>query len=135
VAETIRSSVSGPQGHLVVEREIIPVHYLGDIDADWTYTDDAGHRHHCEYEAADRYPTLIRVRDGTYWSEDYQDELEVTHLECRQCGEAIQPGMTGPGTRYVSGPVTATLDGEPVSLDRAKQLAAEWRALSGKTGE
>jgi hypothetical protein len=135
VTETIRSSVSGPRGELVVEREIIPVHYLSDIDADWRFTDAAGHLHHCDYAAADHYPTLRRVTDETWWCEDCRDKHETAHLECRRCGETVQPGVTGPGVTYVPGPATATLDGQPVSLERAEQIAAEWAGrLPGKAG-
>ena len=60
-----RTVLSGRQGELVIEHDVIPVHYLSDIDADWTFTDAAGHRHHCEYDAADRYPTLTQVPGST----------------------------------------------------------------------
>lgn len=126
-----RFALSGPQGELVIEREIIPVNYLSDIDANWMFTDAAGHVHHCEYEAADHYPTLRRVTDDTWWCEDCEDEHESTHLECRLCGEVIRPGTTGPGTKYIAGMITCTLDGEPVTREQADQVIAEWRRARG----
>lgn len=126
-----KTTLSGPRGELVIEREIIPVHYLSDIDANWTFTDAAGHEHHCEYEAADHYPTLRRVTEGTWWCEDCEDEHESTHLACRLCGETIRPGTTGPGTKYIPGMITATFNGELISRERAEQIAAEWSVPDG----
>lgn len=126
-----RVSLTGPQGELVIEREVIQVSYLSDIDASWTFTDAAGHRHYCDYDAADHYPTLILVTDETYWCETCQDEHELTHLGCRQCGETIRPGTTGPGIRYIPGMMTCTLDGEVISPERAQEIAMEWSAARG----
>jgi hypothetical protein len=119
--------ISGQRGTLEMNREVIPVHYMSDIDPSWTHTDKAGHRHHCEYDAPDHYPTLILVTDCTYWCESCHDEHDDSHLECRQCGEEIRPGMTGPGVRYIAGLVTYTLDGQEISEERARELIAEWR--------
>jgi hypothetical protein len=121
-----RASLSGPRGELVIEREMIPVHYMSDIDAGWRYTDANGHRHYCDYEAADHYPTLREVTDETWWCADCADEHEDSHLECRQCGEVIRPGTTGPGTRLIAGPVTYTLNGEPVTEEQARELISGW---------
>jgi hypothetical protein len=129
-----RTSLSGSQGELVIEREVIPVHYLSDIDANWTFTDAAGHRHYCEYEAADHYPTLARVQDETYWCETCGDKHEVAHLECRQCGERITPGTAGPGTRYIPGMITCTFNGEVISLERATEIAAGWETARSARG-
>jgi hypothetical protein len=121
-----KTTLSGRAGVLEVEREVIPVHYLSDIDAGWRFTDAAGHEHHCEYEAPDHYPTLVRVTDETYWCDTCGDEHELDHLECRQCGERIRPGTTGPGTKFIQGLITYTLDGEPITEERARELIAEW---------
>lgn len=121
-----RTTLTGPRGELVMDRQVVPVHYLSDIDATWTFTDAAGHPHHCEYEAADHYPTLTVVLDARWWCGDCEDEHEDLHRECRQCGEEITPGRTGPGTKYIQGLLTCTLDGEPVSEEQAMALVAEW---------
>lgn len=126
-----RTTLSGPQGTLSVEREVIPVSYLTDIDADWRYTDAHGHRHHCEYEAADHYPTLRRVVYEMYWCDDCEDEHELSRLECRQCGEVITPGMTGPGTKFIAGLITYTLNGEEITPERAQQIIEQWRPGHG----
>lgn len=126
-----RFTLSGRQGELAVEREMIPVHYLSDIDAAWTFTDAHGHAHYCEYEAADHYPTLRLVIDDTWWCEDCAGEHEDTHQECRQCGETIRPGITGPGTRHIAGLITCTLNGEPVTQEQAEQIIAEWERARG----
>lgn len=121
-----RTTLTGPGGTLELNREVIPVHYMSDIDAAWTFTDTAGHRHHCAYDAADHYPTLRTVLDGRWWCGDCDDEHEDSHLECRQCGQAITPGMTGPGTKFIAGLTTYTLDGEEITEEQAMALAAEW---------
>ncbi len=126
-----RSVLSGSAGELVIECEAIPVWYLSDIDGGWRFTDAAGHLHHCEYDAADHYPTLTRVVEETYWCENCGDEHEASRLECRQCGEAIAPGTTGPGVKYVSGITTFTLNGEPVSREEAQRVVAEWPGCRG----
>ncbi len=110
---------------LRAERAVIPVHYMSDLDANWRFTDAAGHRHHCEYDAADHYPTLRTVTDRMYWCEGCCDEHEDSHLECRQCGEHIRPGITGPGVKQIAGPVTYYLDGEPVSTEEADAFMAQ----------
>jgi hypothetical protein len=120
------STLSGPQGTLAVEREMISVSYLSDIDADWKFTDANGHQHYCVYEGADHYPTLRRVVDETYWCGECGDEHELAHLECRQCGEAITPGTTGPGEKVITGVVTYTFNGELITPERARQIVAEW---------
>lgn len=122
-----RTTLTGSRGTLEVNREAIPVHYMSDIDGNWRFTDAAGHVHHCEYAAPDHYPTLITVLDASWWCEDCHDEHDDTHLECRQCGQEIQPGMTGPGIRYIAGLTTYTLDGEEITEERAMALVAEWK--------
>jgi hypothetical protein len=121
-----RVTMTGNKGTLDVQREVIPVHYLSDIDANWRFTDAAGHAHHCEYTASDHYPTLIRVTDETYWCGDCDDEHELARLECRQCGEHVTPGITGPGTKFLQGAVTYRFNGEVVSEERAREIIAEW---------
>jgi hypothetical protein len=129
-----KTVLSGSRGVLEIEREMIAVHYLSDIDAHWTYTDAAGHRHHCEYEAADHYPTLIRVTDEAYWCGSCNDEHEEAHLACRQCAEQVVPGSTGPGVKYIPGLTVCTFNGEPVSLARAQEIAAGWQAAGNTRG-
>jgi hypothetical protein len=121
----VSSSVRHAGRELRTERELTAVHYEHDLDAGWRFTDAAGHRHHCEYEAADHYPTLRRVTDRVYWCEGCCDEHDDSHLECRQCGEHVVPGITGPGVMHIWGPVTYYLDGEPVSAEQAEAFIAQ----------
>lgn len=111
-------------GRLQYTQQMTEVHYESDLDRNWTYTDTAGHRHHCDYHAPDHYPTLRVVVDRTYWCEDCHDEHEDSHLECRQCGETIRPGHTGPGTICVPGLQGFTLNGYPVTKEQAAGLVA-----------
>lgn len=121
-----KTTLSGKQGVLEVEREVVPVNYLSDLDANWKFTDAAGHEHYCEYDARDHYPTLIRVTDETYWCESCDDEHELEHQECRQCGEHIRPGATGPGTKFIPGLITYTFNGEIITAEQAREIVAEW---------
>ncbi|GAA4626666.1 hypothetical protein GCM10023196_035810 [Actinoallomurus vinaceus] len=77
------SIFTGDFGELRVETEMIDVtSSLPKPDPNWTYTDENGHEHRYE----DGYPTLVRVVDDRYIDE-FGDEMEEAHLECRQCGE------------------------------------------------
>lgn len=103
----------------------------------WTYTDTHGHAHHYE----DGYPTLTRVVDARYWvpepwewdeprpnwgeGEGPGEWVEEDHLECPQCGEHITPGTTIDSyRRFIRGPRSAYLNGEPISGERAEELLA-----------
>jgi hypothetical protein len=123
-----RTTLTGPRGTLDVQREMTPVHYVSDLDANWRFTDAAGHPHRCEYDAADNYPTLLLVVEETYWCETCCDEHQAVHRECRQCGETVTPGTTGPGTRYIAGLTTYTFNGEEITPEKAQEIIAEWRA-------
>jgi hypothetical protein len=116
---------------LTVTNESHRVDYLSDIDANWVFTDGAGHVHRCDYDAADHYPTLRAVPEGPYWCEGCRDEHEDTHLECRRCGEVIRPGMTGPGTKWLPGPAEYLIDGVPVSQEQAAEFVAQARRGRG----
>lgn len=122
------TSVTGPDGRVLrVTRDVIRVDYLSDISASWKFTDAAGHVHHCEYDAADHYPTLREISDGTWWCADCRDEHEDSHLECRLCGEQVTPGMTGPGTKWLPGLTEYLIDGEPVTPEQAQAFAEQVR--------
>ena len=63
-------------------------------------------------------PSLIWVKDGEEYYEDDDEPHPIGHLECRQCGEHIQPRSTAdefqqfaPGLRWF------TIDGRRVSKD------------------
>lgn len=116
---------------LTVTREVIRVDYLSDADAGWAFTDTAGHAHHCDYDAVDRYPTLRTVSEGPYWCTDCRDEHEDTHLECRRCGEVIRPGMTGPGTKWLPGLTEYLIDGVPVSQEQVAEFTERVRLERG----
>jgi hypothetical protein len=112
---------------LSVVSDPVEIHYLSDIDAAWRFTDAAGHRHRCEYDAAEHWPTLREIADQTWWCDDCRDEHTDTHWECRLCGEHIRPGMTGPGTKLLPGPVTYYIGGEIATADEARAFAESLR--------
>jgi hypothetical protein len=118
------SSATGPGGEqLTFRREVTEVSYLTDLDRNWTFTDRNGHRHYCDYEAADHYPTLLAVYDEDHWCADCGgDYAPLDHYECRQCGEQVTPGMTGPGVIHVSGLEEWTLT-ETLTGDDARRAA------------
>jgi hypothetical protein len=118
------SSATGPRGErLTFRQEATEISYLTDLDRNWTQVDRNGHRHYCDYEAADHYPTLLAVYDEDHWCEDCGGGCApIDHWECRQCGEHITPGMTGPGTAWVPGLAEWTLT-ETLTGDAARRAA------------
>jgi hypothetical protein len=118
------SSVHTPAGELRAETDLISVPYLSDLDATWRFTDAHGHEHHCDYDGASHYPTLTEIFREPYWcgscSETHDDIVD--HYECRLCGETVTPAMTGPGVKYLSGPVAYYLDGQPITAEQASQV-------------
>jgi hypothetical protein len=124
--------VTGPGGRVLsITTEQVRVDYLTDMDANWKFTDAAGHAHHCDYDGVPCYPTLHEVSDGTWWCGSCHDEHEDTHLECRACGETIRPGVTGPGTKWLTGRRGYCIDGVPVTLEEALEFLAQVRVAAG----
>lgn len=89
---------------------------LPEADPAWRYTDQQGHEHAPEVhtdiggvERVSKWPSLVTVGEETYWCDECSDEHERTHLECRICGEQIEPGsrpakpLVIPGARYARG--------------------------------
>jgi hypothetical protein len=129
VSET---SVTGPDGRVLsITTEMVRVDYMTDMDANWKFTDAAGHAHYCDYDAAVHYPTLREVSDGTWWCGSCRDEHEDTHLECRACGEPVKPGMTGPGTKWLPGPRYYWIDGVPATPEQAHEFLEQTRTAAG----
>lgn len=124
------SIFTGDFGELRVETEMIDVTSgLPRPDENWTYTDQHGHEHRYD----DGYPTLIQVVDETYWCPDCNDEHEKTHLECRECGEHINPGLRGPSMfrEFIPGPRSYYLNDEPISEQRFREIAAQYEQADG----
>jgi hypothetical protein len=122
------TSVTGPDGRVLsITTEMVRVDYLTDMDANWKFTDAAGHGHWCDYDGVLHYPTLHEVSDGTWWCGSCRDEHEDTHLECRACGETVRPGVTGPGTKWLPGLRDYWIDGVPVTPEEALQFLARVR--------
>lgn len=122
---------TGELGNLVIEVEQIEVTSNEPRpDEKWRLTDAAGHEHYWR----DGYPTLTVVVDETYWCEDCADDHTDTHLECPLCGETITPGLVGPSgfREFAPGRMSATLDGEPITVERAMELIHTYRELYRK---
>ncbi len=91
--------------------EQIEVPIMSAPNPSWRHLDAAGHWH-C-YDDELRTPSLEAV-DGDEVDDDGEP---LTHLVCRECGEEIRPGMTGPTARTIAGPteihlVIDALDGD-----------------------
>lgn len=100
-------------------------------DPNWSYIDHAGHEHAYGQPGPfrDRYPTLVERAGEPYWCDDCDDEHVDTWLECPLCGEKIAPGTyvdTSP--RYIAGPTSYLIDGQPVSKEEGDALFAQIRA-------
>lgn len=120
------STFTGDFGELRIEIESIDVtSSLPKPDTRWTFTDANGHRHRYEDGA---YPTLVRVVDETYWCPDCNEDHEVTHLGCRECGERIEPGMVGPSgfRESIPGLRSYYLNDEPISEERYREIVAQY---------
>ena len=92
MAEFLRHN--GPTYRTEVE-QIELTSYGPQPDPDWRCTDHAGHEHDASRE------TLVMVQDDPdeppfYTDEDGEEYNAPTHLECRLCGEHIEPGVVGP---------------------------------------
>lgn len=89
-------------------------------DPDWRFTDAAGHKHRGASRDTTRW-----VVDRTYWCEDCQDEHEEGHLECKLCGEQIEPGMIPSSTtpKHLPGRKTYFIDGVAATKEQAEAAA------------
>lgn len=123
-------TVDGDFGHLVIEREMIDVTSALPYPSEtWRATDINGHEH---YRENGEYPTLNYVIDSveTWFCADCNEEHTDTtgHYECRLCGEIVEPGMTvDTHRRYAPGRTFATLNGEPIGMERAEHILAKLR--------
>lgn len=130
------STIHHPSGDVFeVQCEPVEVTSLHRPDTSWVHADKAGHEHrwYVENDGPDgrhisaslyspqhRYitPTLIWVKDGEEYWEDDDEPHDVGHLECKQCGEHIQPHYTADSNRqFMPGLRQCFINGEPVSLE------------------
>jgi len=102
---------------------MIQINYLTDQDHNWRDTDSNGHEHRW-HDAPDHYPTLREDGGDTHWCDDCRDEHADTWLVCRQCGERVTPGITGPGSMTIPGVTSYFLNGEPITKEHADVLLA-----------
>ncbi len=115
------ATITGDFGTLVIETEMIDVtSALPQPSKTWTYTDRQGHVHYWR----DGYPTLEREPDGEpYYDEDLGEEYQPTKLVCAICREPIVPGtFVDTSHRYIPGRTQATLNGQPITEERARQI-------------
>lgn len=107
-------------------------------DTAWRVTDAHGHEHRwhvdgkpaVSYAPSARYetPTLVWVKDGEEYWEDDDEPHAVGHLECRLCGEHIEPRYRADDcTQYIPGLRWYRIDGRLVSPDEYARRLAEAR--------
>jgi hypothetical protein len=122
-------SLNTPKGTLSVSVDVVEVTDMQPRpDKSWRYTDKQGHEHYYDGYPVP-YPTLTHVLDETYWCQDCRDDHTDGHLECRICGEHINPGLTGPSAfrEYVPGLRHYKLDGVEITEERFTELLAQYR--------
>lgn len=118
------ATLNTPEGRLSMHVDVVDVPSLmGGPDHSWTYTDKMGHDHYYDGYPVP-YPTLVEISTGAYWCQDCRDEHDRSHLECRICGEEIQPAMRGgsPFVERVPGRRWFELDGVEISEARFTEL-------------
>lgn len=120
-----------------VNQERTDVSSIHRPDMSWSFTDAAGHEHvwflgdksayNVMYRPDAQYhtPTLVSIFDGwDYW--DDGERTARTHLECKQCGEHIEPGYRSDDTRqYIGGIRSCYVDGESVSREEFERRLDE----------
>lgn len=102
-------------------------------DLAWSFTDQAGHEHRpAGDQGSVSYPTLTWVPGPVIWCEadgDYHEDYNLSHWECRQCGEQIRPGVVHNVPFTVqTGPPEYTLNGDRVDQATAEAFIARLRA-------
>lgn len=116
--------------------EMVDVTSMHRPDTSWLITDTHGHPHrwYVDGQPADGYrpdakyetPTLVWIKDGEEYWEDSDEPHEVGHLECRECGEHIEPHYTADScTAYVPGLRWYRIDGQHVSKEEFERRVAE----------
>jgi hypothetical protein len=119
-----------------MKRELLEATCLHRPDTSWNIVDRNRHKHswHADGKPATSYnpgtkydtPSLVWVKDGEEWWEDDDEPHDVGHLECRICGQYIEPGYTSDSTRqYVPGPYEYTINGQPVSKEEFDRRLTE----------
>jgi hypothetical protein len=123
----VRSFIS-KSGDLFESGNFLDVTSLHRPDTSWRQLDAHGHEHRwyvegkpaVSYRPSDKHetPTLVWVKDGeAYWPDD-DEPHDVGHLECRQCGEHIEPRYCADTTtQHIAGPRWYRINGESVSFD------------------
>lgn len=109
---------------LEIDREMIEVSTaLPQASKSWKATDSNGHEH-AYVDGPDQYPTL-RIEVRVYWCEECHEEHEESWRVCRLCGETVRPGtFVDTAPQYLPGRTAYTLNGEPITKDRAEEILA-----------
>lgn len=107
--------------------DVLDVTRLSRVDPSWVKVDATGHEHRwylngqpaTGYDPAAIYetPTLVEIHDGYGYFED-GERYSLNHLECRICGETVQPGFRSDDSKqYIAGLRWWRIDGVNVSRE------------------
>jgi hypothetical protein len=120
--------------------DLVDVTSLHRPDPTWRHVDAHGHEHRwyvdgtpaVSYDPSARYetPSLVWVKDGEeFWDGD-DEPHDVGHLECRQCGDHVEPRYTADDTRqHIPGLRRYRINGEPVTPE---EFARRYKAAAIK---
>jgi hypothetical protein len=118
--------------------DLIDVTSLHRPDPRWRLVDAHGHEHRwyvdgklaVSYRPEAHYetPTLVWIKDGEEYWEDDDEPHPVGHLECRECGERIEPGYTADDTtQQIPGLRWCRINGQLVSREEFDRRLTEAR--------
>lgn len=128
-----------------MEHDMIDVTSMRRPDVGWKFVDAQGHEHRWYEEdgpngdriSATFYhpgrsyvlPTLVVVHDGVEAFDDGDDcfdEFHISHYECAQCGEHVNPGTCADDRQqYIPGILRCYVDGRSVAPEEMKRLMRE----------
>jgi hypothetical protein len=103
---------------------------ISEPDRAWVSVDAMGHVHH--YNQDDIVPTLTRVVDSE-GCDEAGESYSLSHYECAQCGERIEPGVKATtNTQWIRGFAKTTIDittRDPVAIAEMIEAHLEQKAL------
>lgn len=112
---------------MIASTAMIEVTAITEPDPDWTWTDQAGHKHvTVEDEGAVRYPTLEVVSSAASYCSGCQDVHPEIWFECRECHERTLPGVRPGQRRLIRGMTIYMIDEDEVTEEQASEFVAAW---------
>ena len=113
-----------------IEQDTIDATPSQEPDPNWQHRDKAGHLHLWRFinGKPDFVSSLKNIQDAAAT----EDHPAVSHHECRQCGEHVEPGYRSVNTRKeITGLRTYFINDEEVSEKKYKKLFYEVQKRCG----